>query len=88
MKEFHVPAYDETTGQGLLRHVLIRRAVYTKQIMVCMIVNAERLPKEEILVQRLQAIPEMTGITLNTNTGKEAPGSLGKRDDPGCFACI
>jgi len=70
MKEFHVPAYDETTGQGLLRHVLIRRAVYTKQIMVCLIVNAERLPKEEILVQRLQAIPEMTGITLNTNTGR------------------
>ena len=70
MKEFHVPAYDETTGQGLLRHVLIRRAVYTKQIMVCLIVNAERLPKEEILIQRLQAIPEMTGITLNTNTGR------------------
>ena len=70
MKEFHVPAYDEITGQGLLRHVLIRRAVYTKQIMVCLIVNAERLPKEEILVQRLQAIPEMTGITLNTNTGR------------------
>ena len=70
MKEFHVPAYDETTGQGLLRHVLIRRAVYTKQMMVCLIVNAERLPEEEILVQRLQAIPEMTSITLNTNTAR------------------
>lgn len=70
MKEFHVPAYDETTGQGLLRHVLIRRAVYTKQIMICLIVNAERLPKEEILVRRLQAIPEMTSITLNTNTAR------------------
>lgn len=37
--EKKIPAYDETTGKGLLRHVLIRKGFSTGQIMVCLILN-------------------------------------------------
>ena len=39
MKEYRVSAYDETTGKGLLRHVLIRKSFTNGQIMVCLVIN-------------------------------------------------
>lgn len=39
MKEFHVVPYDETTGKGLIRHVLIRTGFESGEIMVCLVVN-------------------------------------------------
>lgn len=39
MKKYQVPSYDETTGEGLIRHVLIRMGFTTKEIMVCLVVN-------------------------------------------------
>jgi len=39
MKKHHVPAYDEVTGKGLLRHVLIRKGYYSGEIMVCLVIN-------------------------------------------------
>ncbi|MEY8267938.1 23S rRNA (uracil(1939)-C(5))-methyltransferase RlmD [Lachnospiraceae bacterium 64-25] len=39
MKEYHVPAYDETRGGGLIRHVLIRKGFTSGEIMVCLVIN-------------------------------------------------
>ncbi len=39
MKKHHVSAYDEITGKGLLRHVLIRRGYYSGEIMISMVIN-------------------------------------------------
>jgi 23S rRNA (uracil1939-C5)-methyltransferase len=39
MKKYKISAYDETTGQGLMRHVLIRKGFTSGQIMVCLVVN-------------------------------------------------
>ena len=39
MKRNHVTAYDETTGQGLVRHVLIRKGFTSGEIMVCLVIN-------------------------------------------------
>lgn len=39
MKEYHVNAYDEETGKGLIRHALIRTGFYTREIMVCLVIN-------------------------------------------------
>ncbi|WP_075721556.1 23S rRNA (uracil(1939)-C(5))-methyltransferase RlmD [Roseburia sp. 499] len=67
MKEYHIPAYDETTGKGLVRHVLIRFGFTTKEIMVCLVVNGRKLPHAEKLVERLTELEGMTSITLNVN---------------------
>lgn len=40
MKENHVAAYDEVSGKGLIRHVLIRKGFSSGEVMVCIIINA------------------------------------------------
>ncbi len=42
MKKYGVRSYDEKTGEGLIRHVLIRYGFATKEIMVCFVVNKDR----------------------------------------------
>ena len=68
MRENHVSAYDETTGKGLVRHVLIRKGFATGELMVCMIINGTKLPAEEKLVSSLSQIKNMTSVSVNTNT--------------------
>lgn len=67
MEEYGIPAYDEVTGKGLVRHVLIRFGFTTKEIMVCLVVNGRKLPYAEILETRLGEVEGMTSITLNVN---------------------
>ena len=68
LKKYHIPAYDEQTGKGLLRHVLIRKGFTTGELMVCLILNGTRMPEVEELVAELIKIPGMTSITININT--------------------
>ena len=51
MEKFHIQPYDENTGKGLVRHVLIRYGFFTDEMMVCLIINGEKLPGEEALVR-------------------------------------
>ena len=67
MKTYRIPAYDEETGKGLVRHVLIRKGFSTGEIMVCMILNGRRLQGAEELVDSLREIPGMTSIMFNVN---------------------
>lgn len=68
MQNEKVSAYDETTGQGLVRHILIRKGFTSGKIMVCLVINGKSLPKEDRLVSTLREIPGMTSIWLNYNT--------------------
>lgn len=68
LKKYHIPAYDEQTGKGLLRHVLIRKGFTTGELMVCLILNGTRIPNVKELVAELVKIPGMTSITINVNT--------------------
>ena len=70
MKECHIEPYDETTGKGLVRHVLIRYGFTTKEIMVCLIINGKKLPAQNVLVKKLQEISGMTSISININRNK------------------
>ena len=68
LKKYNIPAYDEQTGKGLLRHVLIRKGFTTGELMVCLILNGTRMPEVKELVDELIKIPGMTSITINVNT--------------------
>lgn len=70
MNENKVSSYNETTGKGLVRHVLIRYGFRTKEIMVCIIVNGKSLPNQEALIKSLCELDGMTSITLNVNREK------------------
>ena len=67
MEENRVPAYNEETGKGLVRHVLIRFGFTTKEIMVCLVVNGKKLPAEEKLIGSLTELKGMTSISLSVN---------------------
>ena len=67
MKEYHISPYEELTGKGLVRHVMIRKGFATGEVMVCLIVNGDSLPHVDALVERLRTIQGMASITLNIN---------------------
>jgi len=67
-----IPAYDEKTGTGVLRHILTRVGFRTGEIMVCLVINAnkKKMLHIEELVADLTKIDGMTSITLNINREK------------------
>ncbi len=60
MRENKVSAYREQTGEGLVRHILIRTGFASGEIMVCLVINGTTLPKEKELVKKLTAL-SLTG---------------------------
>ena len=76
MRKYQIPSYDEKTGEGLIRHALIRYGFTTKEIMVCLVINRaeekmhaqkEWIPHQNELVEMLTAIKGMTSITVSPN---------------------
>ena len=73
MKRNAVEPYDEITGKGLVRHVLVRKGFKSGEILVCLIVNGEKIPAAEDLIASLKA--EIGGFkTLSVNVNK-IPGN-------------
>lgn len=70
MSEHIIEPYNEITGRGLVRHILIRVGFKTGQIMVCIVINGNELPHSGQLVEKLKKIDEMTDISLNVNKEK------------------
>ena len=70
MEEQRISVYDETNHTGLVRHILTRVGFHTGEIMVCLIINGDKLPKAEKLVESLKDIPGMTSIQININKEK------------------
>ena len=65
---FQVAPYDEATGRGLLRHLYVRTS-YRGESLACLLVNGQRLPHEQELVDMLRAAaPKTCGVVLGENT--------------------
>lgn len=62
-----VQAYNESDGSGLLRHVYIRKAEATGQIMVCLVCTSGRLPQTDDLVARLREVTGVHTVVVNIN---------------------
>jgi len=69
-KRYSVPAYDERTGKGLLRHVYVR--VNRKgESLCCLLANGRQVPREPELVGYIRsAAPKTAGVVLGTNTSR------------------
>ena len=73
MEENNVRPYDEVSGKGLVRHILIRKGFGTGQIMVCLVINGRKLPHEEELIEALAVMRAEAGIcslVINVNTDR------------------
>lgn len=74
-----VSVYDEESGRGLLRHIYLRHAQNTGEIMVCLVINGETFPKSDALCARLtREHPTVVSILLNHNE-KNTNVVLGER---------
>ena len=64
----NISVYDEASGEGLLRHIYLRRGEFSAEVLLTLVVNGNSLPHSEELVSDLtKRFPEIVGILLNVN---------------------
>ncbi|MDR3644443.1 MAG: 23S rRNA (uracil(1939)-C(5))-methyltransferase RlmD, partial [Clostridia bacterium] len=64
-----VSIYNEADGTGLLRHIYLRLAQATGELMACAVVNGDSIPQSEPLVRLLKSrCPQLKSVVLNVNT--------------------
>ena len=68
MNHYRVSAYDETTQKGLVRHIYVRQGAVSRQILVCIVANGRKLPRQRELIDRLTQVPGFTTLVLSVNT--------------------
>ena len=72
--------YDEHTGKGLLRHIVIKVGIKTKEIMCILVLNGKEINNEEKLIKELISnFPNIKTIVKNINT-KNTNVILGKEN--------
>lgn len=80
LRSFKIKTYDEDTGYGLLRHVLVRRGFASGQIMVVLVLASPILPSKNNFVKALRKVhPEITTVVINVND-KRTSMVLGQRN--------
>ena len=80
LKSFKIRTYDEDTGYGLLRHVLVKRGFATGEIMVVLVTASPVFPSRNNFVKSLrQKHPEITTVIQNIN-GRDTSMVLGDRE--------
>ena len=81
MKSFKYRPYNEDTGRGFLRHILIRTAEVTGEIMVTLVVGENIFPSKSKFIKALTAEhPEITTIVMNVNS-KRTSMVLGEKEE-------
>ncbi len=80
LRSFKVKTYDEDTGYGLLRHVLVRTGYQSGQIMVVLVLSSPILPGKNNFIKALrEKHPEISTVILNVND-KKTSMILGERE--------
>ena len=79
MKENGVSAYDELTGKGYVRHILIRSGFTSGEVMICLVINGKSkglskedryLKNEKVLLETLSKMDGVKSISVSINTEK------------------
>ena len=80
LRSFKIKTYDEDTGYGLLRHVLVRKGYATGQIMVVLVLGSPILPSKNNFVKALRKKhPNISTVVINVND-KKTSMVLGERN--------
>jgi 23S rRNA (uracil1939-C5)-methyltransferase len=79
-QELGVPAYDEATGRGVLRHVLARIGFNSGEKMLVLVTNGADFAGKAQLIGRLaEEVESLTSLVQNVNT-KKTNVILGERN--------
>ena len=64
-----ISVYDEKSGKGLLRHIYLRSADVTGEIMLCLVLSGEKMPFEDTFAAEIkEKFPSIVSIMINKNT--------------------
>jgi 23S rRNA (uracil1939-C5)-methyltransferase len=83
MKEDNISAWDDTWEQGLLRHLIVKTAFATKEVMVILVVNGKGIPGVEKLIQMMDDGVAETGYSLESfymNINKDKTSAIYGKD--------
>lgn len=67
INKFNITVYNEEIGIGLIRHIYLRKAFATGELMVCIVANGKELPHSDTLVESLKRVEGFKALLLNTN---------------------
>ncbi len=70
IKKNGISVYDEETGRGFLRHIYLRKATATDEIMVCAVINGDSVPALGELTDELKKAKKVSTFVLNINKKK------------------
>ena len=80
LPDFKIKAFDERSGTGWLRHVLVRRGFATGETLVVLVAVSPIFPTQKHFVRKLLELhPEITSVVLNVND-RFGPVVLGTRE--------
>lgn len=68
LRSFKIKIYNEDSGYGLLRHVMVRRGFTSGEIMVVLVLVSPIFPSKNNFVKALRKLhPEIKTVVLNVN---------------------
>lgn len=71
LADMGIEPYEEATHRGMLRHVVVRKARATGEIMVVLVTKKKKFPQAARAIELIQAtVPEVTSIVQNINMEK------------------
>ena len=71
IKENNISVYDESAHTGLFRHIYIRIAEVTGEIMFTAVINGDKLPKSDALIEKLKSVCGDSIKSVQININKE-----------------
>ena len=77
MRRYDIAPYDEASGTGLIRHVLVRKGYNTGELMVCLILNrgpsydGMYITGQGELIRSLSSVENMTSVSVNLNRSRD-----------------
>lgn len=82
LESYKIPVYNEITHKGLFRHLYLRLAEKTDELMITLVINGKTLPYSEVLIESFKSqLPELKTVVINTNT-EDTNVVLGKKNKP------
>ena len=69
MSKYAIPPYNEDTGSGFLRHVVVRVGHASEEVLVTLVTNQDEFPHSKSFCKELiKAVPQITTVVQNVNT--------------------
>lgn len=69
LQQLGIETYNEHTHKGMLRHLVVRKARQTGQVMVVLVTRHRKFPQKDAVIELIRKeLPDVTSIMQNVNS--------------------